>query len=167
MRCTGEQFMATPQYGSRQMVGHLRRQGHEAGPERVRRIRLSKEWGPPLWRGASDGRRAEEIRKAFAANVEQMFESANFNLQKISRKAGPQKMTRVRWPLQATPPQNFTLQAWPSLHNVQTAPLRSPTILIQADRCGCSLRDGRSTLSGARPAARRSWRLAARNRAGP
>lgn len=36
MRLIDEQFLETPWYGSRQMVRHLRRQGHEVGRKRVR-----------------------------------------------------------------------------------------------------------------------------------
>ena len=38
MRCIDEQFLATPWYGSRQMVRSLRRQGHPVGRKRVRRL---------------------------------------------------------------------------------------------------------------------------------
>ena len=38
MRCLDQQFLATPWYGSRQMVRHLRRQGHKVGRKRVRRL---------------------------------------------------------------------------------------------------------------------------------
>ena len=38
MRLIDEQFMATPWYGSRQMVRHLRRAGHAVGRKRVRRL---------------------------------------------------------------------------------------------------------------------------------
>ena len=38
MRCIDEQFLCTPWYGSRQMVRHLRRQGHKVGRKRVRRL---------------------------------------------------------------------------------------------------------------------------------
>ena len=38
MRRIDEQFLATPWYGARQMVRHLRRQGHAVGRKRVRRL---------------------------------------------------------------------------------------------------------------------------------
>jgi putative transposase len=38
MRLIDEQFLETPWYGSRQMVRHLRRQGHVVGRKRVRRL---------------------------------------------------------------------------------------------------------------------------------
>lgn len=38
MRAIDGQFLETPWYGSRQMVRHLRRQGHEVGRKRVRRL---------------------------------------------------------------------------------------------------------------------------------
>lgn len=38
MRLIDEQFLATPYYGSRQMAGHLRRQGYNVGRHRVRRL---------------------------------------------------------------------------------------------------------------------------------
>ena len=38
MRLLNEQFIATPWYGSRQMVRHLRRAGHAVGRKRVRRL---------------------------------------------------------------------------------------------------------------------------------
>ena len=38
MRLIDEQFMATPWYGSRQMVRHLRRAGHAVGRKRIRRL---------------------------------------------------------------------------------------------------------------------------------
>jgi putative transposase len=38
MRLVDEQFLETPWYGSRQMMRHLRRQGHTVGRERVRRL---------------------------------------------------------------------------------------------------------------------------------
>ena len=38
MRLIDEQFLETPWRGSRQMARHLRRQGHEVGRERVRRL---------------------------------------------------------------------------------------------------------------------------------
>jgi putative transposase len=38
MRLIDEQFLETPWYGSRQMARHLRRQGHEVGRKRVRRL---------------------------------------------------------------------------------------------------------------------------------
>jgi putative transposase len=38
MRLIDEQFLATPWYGARQMVRHLRRQGHAVGRKRVRRL---------------------------------------------------------------------------------------------------------------------------------
>jgi putative transposase len=38
MRLVDEQFLETPWYGSRQMMRHLRRQGHSVGRERVRRL---------------------------------------------------------------------------------------------------------------------------------
>ena len=38
MRIIDEQFLATPYYGSRQMVRHLRRQGHQVSRKRVRRL---------------------------------------------------------------------------------------------------------------------------------
>ena len=38
MRLIDEQFLETPWYGSRQMVRHLRRQGHEVGREPIRRL---------------------------------------------------------------------------------------------------------------------------------
>ncbi|WP_408874045.1 IS3 family transposase [Gluconobacter roseus] len=38
MRLIDAQFLETPYYGSRQMTWHLRRQGHEVGRKRVRRI---------------------------------------------------------------------------------------------------------------------------------
>jgi putative transposase len=38
MRLIDAQFLKTPWYGSRQMVRHLRREGHEVGRKRVRRL---------------------------------------------------------------------------------------------------------------------------------
>jgi len=38
MREIDEQYLKTPWYGSRQMVRHLRRQGHEVGRKRIRRL---------------------------------------------------------------------------------------------------------------------------------
>ena len=38
MRLIDAQFLETPYYGSRQMTWHLRRQGHEVGRKRVRRL---------------------------------------------------------------------------------------------------------------------------------
>ncbi len=38
MRLTDAQFLETPWYGSRQMARHLRRDGHEVGRKRVRRL---------------------------------------------------------------------------------------------------------------------------------
>ena len=38
MRLIDEEFLETPWYGSRQMVRHLRRQGHAVGRKRVRRL---------------------------------------------------------------------------------------------------------------------------------
>ena len=38
MRLIDEQFMATPWYGSRQMARHLRREGHQVGRKRIRRL---------------------------------------------------------------------------------------------------------------------------------
>lgn len=38
MRLVDEQFLETPWYGSRQMMRHLRRQGHSVSRERVRRL---------------------------------------------------------------------------------------------------------------------------------
>ncbi len=38
MRLIDEQFLETPWYGTRQMVRHLRRQGHDIGRKRVRRL---------------------------------------------------------------------------------------------------------------------------------
>ena len=38
MRLIDAQFMETPWYGSRQMARHLRREGHEVGRKRVRRL---------------------------------------------------------------------------------------------------------------------------------
>ena len=38
MRLIDEQFLETPWYGARQMVRHLRRQGHAVGRKRVRRL---------------------------------------------------------------------------------------------------------------------------------
>ena len=38
MRAIDGQFLETPWYGSRQMVRHLRRQGHEVGRKRVQRL---------------------------------------------------------------------------------------------------------------------------------
>ena len=38
MRLIDAQFMETPWYGSRQMTRHLRREGHEVGRKRVRRL---------------------------------------------------------------------------------------------------------------------------------
>ncbi len=38
MRLIDEQFMETPYYGSRQMARHLRRQGHNVGRKRIRRL---------------------------------------------------------------------------------------------------------------------------------
>jgi putative transposase len=38
MRLIDRQFLETPWYGSRQMARHLRRQGHEVGRKRVRRL---------------------------------------------------------------------------------------------------------------------------------
>jgi len=38
MRIMDEQFLKTPWYGSRQMARHLRRQGHQVGRKRVRRL---------------------------------------------------------------------------------------------------------------------------------
>ena len=38
MRAIDGQFFETPWYGSRQMVRHLRRQGHEVGRKRGRRL---------------------------------------------------------------------------------------------------------------------------------
>ena len=38
MRLIDEQFLESPWYGSRQMMRHLRRQGHGVGRERVRRL---------------------------------------------------------------------------------------------------------------------------------
>jgi putative transposase len=38
MRLVDEQFLETPWYGSRQMMRHLRRQGHSVGRERARRL---------------------------------------------------------------------------------------------------------------------------------
>ena len=38
MRVIDEQFLETPWYGTRQMVRHLRRDGHGVGRERVRRL---------------------------------------------------------------------------------------------------------------------------------
>ena len=38
MRAIDGQFLETPWYGSRQMVRHLRRQGHEVGRKRVRSL---------------------------------------------------------------------------------------------------------------------------------
>ena len=38
MRVIDEQFLETPCYGSRQMVRHLRRQGHKIGRKRVQRL---------------------------------------------------------------------------------------------------------------------------------
>lgn len=42
MRAIDGQFLDTPWYGSRQMVRHLRRQGHAAGRKRVRRLMARK-----------------------------------------------------------------------------------------------------------------------------
>jgi putative transposase len=38
MRIMDEQYLKTPWYGSRQMVRHLRRQGHAVGRKRIRRL---------------------------------------------------------------------------------------------------------------------------------
>jgi HTH-like domain len=38
MRLIGEQFRQTAWYGSRQMAGHLRREGYRVGRKRVRRL---------------------------------------------------------------------------------------------------------------------------------
>ncbi len=38
MRRIDEQFLETPWYGSRQMMRHLRREGHAVGRKRVRRL---------------------------------------------------------------------------------------------------------------------------------
>jgi putative transposase len=38
MRLIDAQFLETPWYGSRQMAGHLRREGHAVGRKRVRRL---------------------------------------------------------------------------------------------------------------------------------
>lgn len=38
MRSIDEQFLETPWYGSRQMMRHLRREGHDVGRKRVRRL---------------------------------------------------------------------------------------------------------------------------------
>ena len=38
MRLIDAQFLETPWYGSRQMARHLRRDGHEVGRKRVRRL---------------------------------------------------------------------------------------------------------------------------------
>ena len=38
MKIIDKQFLNTPWYGSRQMARHIRRQGHECGRHRVRRL---------------------------------------------------------------------------------------------------------------------------------
>ena len=38
MRLIDAQFLEAPWYGSRQMTRHLRREGHEVGRKRVRRV---------------------------------------------------------------------------------------------------------------------------------
>ena len=38
MRLIDAQFLETPWYGSRQMARHLRRDGHEVGRKRIRRL---------------------------------------------------------------------------------------------------------------------------------
>ena len=41
MRVIDAQLLETPWYGSRQMMQHLRRDGHEVGRKRVKRLRIS------------------------------------------------------------------------------------------------------------------------------
>ncbi len=46
MRLIDAQFLETPWYGSRQMARHLRRDGHEVGRKRVRRLMALMELSP-------------------------------------------------------------------------------------------------------------------------
>jgi hypothetical protein len=56
MRLIDAQFMETPWYGSRQMVRHLRREGHGIGRKRVRRMMAVMGLVPIYQRLASHGR---------------------------------------------------------------------------------------------------------------